>query len=76
MADQDDLDSWEWPEENKMSGAYYVPNRIQTAEPPGDGGRTPEGPLHRHLLVQQHAYHQGQRVSVEEPVGVRVARHG
>jgi hypothetical protein len=44
------------------------------AEAPGEAGRSGEGPLHGELLVEQHADQQGERVAVEQRVGVGVLR--
>ena len=49
---------------------------VQATKPVDQGGRPPEGPLHGHLLVKQHADQQGQRVGVQQAVGGRVAGDG
>ena len=39
-------------------------------------GRPAERPLHRHLLVEQHADHEGERILDEQPIGLGVAGDG
>ena len=46
------------------------------AQPVAQERRRHERPLHRHLLVEQHPEQDGERVGVEELVGVGVAGDG
>ena len=46
---------------------------VEMAEAAVQRRRSGEGPLHRHLLVEEHADQQRGAVGVEQPVGLRVA---
>ena len=48
------------------------PAGVEVAEAPPQRRRAGERPLHRHLLVEQHADQQRRAVAVEQPVGIGV----
>ena len=53
-----------------------IARRVQAAEAVPERRRAAERPLHRHLLVQEHADEERQRVVDEQAVGDRVAGDG
>ncbi|SKU95274.1 Uncharacterised protein [Mycobacteroides abscessus subsp. abscessus] len=48
--------------------------RVDTADPVGYLLGPCESNLHRNLLIQEHRYHQGQRVVLQQLIGGRVLR--